>query len=173
MKRWLPLIPLVVLVALGVLFAGYALHHDPKVNPDALVGQPVPTVSLPGLDGAPARPLRAALQGPALINVFASWCAPCAIEHPELMALQAQGVSIVGIAYKDDPAATRAFLSRLGDPFQTVLVDRLGDAGVEFGVSGVPETFLVGADGVIFAKHTGPMTAADAAEIAARLKAQR
>jgi cytochrome c biogenesis protein CcmG/thiol:disulfide interchange protein DsbE len=173
MRRWLPLIPLAVLGALGALFAGYALHHDPKVNPDALVGQPAPGVTLPGLDGAPAQPLKASLQGPTLVNVFASWCAPCAVEQPELMALKANGVRIVGVAYKDDPANTRAFLARLGDPFETVLVDRSGDAGVEFGVSGVPETFLVGADGVIFAKHTGPMTAQDAQGIAARLKAGR
>lgn len=173
MKRWLPLIPLAVLVALGVLFAGYALRHDPKVNPDALVGQALPDLTLPRLDDGSSQALKAAVRGPALINMFASWCAPCAVEQPELMRLQAQGVRIVGVAYKDDPAKTRAFLSRLGDPFETVLIDRSGDAGVEFGVSGVPETFLVGADGVIFAKHTGPLTAKDAGEIALRLKAGR
>ena len=78
------------------------------------------------------------------------------------MALRAQGVRIIGVAYKDDPAAARAFLTRLGDPYSQVMTDRSGDAGVEFGISGVPETFLVGANGVILAKHTGPMTAADA-----------
>ncbi len=169
MRRWLPLIPLAVLLALGVLFAGYALHHDPKVSPDALVGQPVPALSLPRLDGAPDEALRASVQGPTLVNVFASWCAPCAIEQPELMRLKAQGVRVVGVAYKDDPARTRAFLERLGDPFAAVLVDRSGDAGVELGVTGVPESFLVGADGVIFAKHTGPLTPADADGVARRL----
>lgn len=173
MKRWLPLIPLAVLVALGVLFAGYALRHDPKVNPDALVGQPLPAIALPTLDGGAPRPLSVGIRGPAVVNMFASWCAPCAVEHPELMRLKAQGVRIVGVAYKDDPAKTRAFLARLGDPFDVVLVDRSGDAGVEFGVSGVPETFLVGADGVIFAKHTGPLTTKIADDLAARLKAGR
>jgi cytochrome c biogenesis protein CcmG/thiol:disulfide interchange protein DsbE len=173
MKRWLPLIPLAVLGLLGLLFAGYALHHNPEVHPAALVGQPVPTVALPTLDGGDAAPLTASVQGPTMINVFASWCAPCAIEQPELMALKQHGVRIVGVAYKDEPANTRAFLHRLGDPFAAVLVDRSGDAGIEFGVSGVPETFLVGANGVIFAKHTGPMSAADAEALAARLKAGR
>jgi cytochrome c biogenesis protein CcmG/thiol:disulfide interchange protein DsbE len=79
------------------------------------------------------------------------------------MALKAQGVSVVGIAYKDAPANTQAFLTRLGDPFTAKLIDRDGRAGLEFGVTGVPETYLVGADGVILGKHTGPLTP-DAAE---------
>ena len=163
MTRRLALIPLGLLVAALALFAIFALRHDPHVTPDALVGHPVPNVSLAALDGGPATPLRPALgTGPVLINFFASWCAPCAEEQPQLMALRAQGVRIIGVAYKDDPAAARSFLTRLGNPFSQVLVDRNGDAGVEFGVSGVPETFLVGANGVILAKHAGPMTAADA-----------
>ena len=174
MKRWLPLAPLAILVLLGVLFAGYALRRsDPQVHPAALVGKAVPTIALPSLDGAPPTPAAAMVQGPTLINVFASWCAPCAVEQPQLMAMQAKGVRIIGVAYKDDPAKTRAFLERLGNPFVTVLVDRTGDAGVEFGVSGVPETFLVGADGVVFAKHTGPMTDQDAKAVTARMKAGR
>ena len=80
------------------------------------------------------------------------------MEHPALLALKSQGVRIVGIAYKDAPQNTQAFLGRLGDPFGQVLVDRDGRAGVEFGISGVPETFLVGADGTILAKHAGPLT---------------
>lgn len=163
MTRRLALIPLGLLIAAVALFAVFALRHDPHVTPDALVGHPVPNVSLASLSGGPATPLRPALgTGPVLINFFASWCAPCAEEQPQLMALRAQGVRIIGVAYKDDPAASRAFLTRLGNPFSQVLVDRSGDVGVEFGVSGVPETFLVGANGVILAKHSGPMTAADA-----------
>ena len=163
MTRRLALIPLGLLIAAMALFALFALRHDPHVTPDALVGHPVPNVNLATLSGGPVTPLRPALgSGPVLINFFASWCAPCAEEQPQLMALRAQGGRIIGIAYKDDPAAAQAFLTRLGDPFSQVLVDRSGDAGVEFGVSGVPETFLVGANGVILAKHAGPMTAADA-----------
>lgn len=175
MKRWLPLIPLAILLVLGVLFAGYALRRSsPQVMPDALVGQAAPDLNLPVLDGPASQNLTEALGGgPAMINVFASWCAPCALEHPELMRLKAQGVRIVGIAYKDEPANTRGFINRLGDPYATILVDRPGDAGVELGVSGVPETFLVGADGMIFAKHSGPMDAAKANALAERLKRGR
>jgi cytochrome c biogenesis protein CcmG/thiol:disulfide interchange protein DsbE len=172
MRRWLPFAPLVVLAILGVLFAGYALRHDPQVLPDARVGQPVPAVSLPLLEGGDPTPLKAALQGPVLINLFASWCAPCAIEHPELMRLKAQGVRIIGIAYKDDPDNARRFLQRLGNPYDTVLVDRSGDAGIEFGASGVPETYAVDAAGRIVAKY-GPMTSRDADAAAARLKVGR
>jgi len=157
--------PLAVLLLLGVLFAGFGLRHDPHIYPAALVSKPLPAVSLPGLAGEPAQALPAAAQparGPVLVNVFASWCAPCAEENPALLAMRAQGVRLVGVAYKDDPAATRAFLARVGDPFERVLVDRDGRAGVELGVSGVPETFLVGRNGVILAKHAGPLSPADA-----------
>lgn len=163
-------LPLAVLAGFSVLFATFGLHHDPHVYPAALVGRPAPAVTLPGLAGEPPRPLRAVLAevagrgggGPVLVNLFASWCAPCAEENPALLALNAQGVRMVGVAYKDDPAASRAFLARLGDPFSTVLVDRDGRAGVEFGVSGVPESFMVTRDGVISAKHAGPLTPVDA-----------
>ena len=158
MKRWIVFLPLLVLAALAALFAGYALHHDPQVKPAALVGKPTPDLTLPTLDtGAPVK-LRGAAKGPSFINVFASWCAPCVQENPALLALKAQGARIVGVAYKDELPASRAFLAKLGDPFSTVLVDRDGRAGIELGISGVPETFLVGADGVILAKHIGPIT---------------
>lgn len=161
MKRWIAFLPLIALAALALLFVGYSLHRNPQVQPDALVGQPVPDLTLPALDGGRPVRLRQALAaggGPVLVNLFASWCAPCELEHPALLALKSEGVRIVGVAYKDAPQNTQAFLGRLGDPFGQVLVDRDGRAGVEFGISGVPETFLVGADGVILAKHTGPLT---------------
>lgn len=97
-----------------------------------------------------------------VVNFFASWCAPCEIEHPVLMGMKGRGVRIVGVAYKDAPPNSQAFLSRLGDPFSQALVDRDGRAGVEFGVTGVPETYVIGADGKVLAKHTGPLTEADA-----------
>jgi cytochrome c biogenesis protein CcmG/thiol:disulfide interchange protein DsbE len=162
-KRWLAFTPLLVLVALAALFAGYALKRDPHVQPHALVGKAMPAPLLPELTSGRAAAIRDPSDGPILVNFFASWCAPCEIEHPQLMALKAQGVKVVGIAYKDAPGNTQAFLARLGDPFAERLVDRDGRAGLEFGVTGVPETYLVGSDGVIIAKHTGPLTP-DAAE---------
>jgi cytochrome c biogenesis protein CcmG, thiol:disulfide interchange protein DsbE len=157
-KRLLPFLPLVVLALLVALFGFFALGRDPRVKPDALVGRPLPELMLPTLVGGQAAPLRAAVDGPTVVNVFASWCAPCQVEHPELMRLREAGVRVVGLAYKDEPAKTSAFLARLGDPFALVLTDRDGRAGVELGISGVPETFLVGPDGVVRAKHVGPLT---------------
>jgi cytochrome c biogenesis protein CcmG/thiol:disulfide interchange protein DsbE len=161
-KRWIAILPLGVLALLGVLFAGYGLRHDPRVVPDALVGKPLPDLALPRLDGGPTARVRAELSGPTFVNVFASWCVPCAVESPALMAMKAQGARIVGVAYKDDPTASKAFLDRYGDPFTTVLVDRDGRAGIELGVSGVPETFLVAPGGQVIAKHAGPLMPADA-----------
>ena len=94
---------------------------------------------------------------PMLVNVFASWCAPCRIEHPKLLALKARGIAVVGVAYKDEPVATRAFLDELGDPYAMVLVDGEGRAGLDLGISGVPETFAVDAMGRITAKQSGPL----------------
>jgi len=158
-KRWLALLPLIAIVLLGVLFAGYALHRNPHIEPQALVGKPAPDVTLPALDTGEPTAIRATAKGPTLINFFASWCVPCELEHPQLMALKAEGVRIVGVAYKDAPENSRAFIGRMGDPFAVKLIDRDGRAGVEFGTTGVPETYLVGADGRIIAKYTGPLTA--------------
>jgi len=169
MTRWLAALPLIVLAALGLLFAGYALHHDPKVIPMALVGKPAPDVSLPSLDsGAVMRIRDATREGPVLVNFFASWCGPCQVEHPALMAMAARHVRIIGIAYKDDPQNTHAFLDRLGDPFAERLVDRDGRAGIEFGVSGVPETYLISQDGKVLAKYTN-LNEGDAKALTARL----
>ncbi len=171
MNRWFAVVPLVVLVALAALFVGWSLKRDPAFKPDALIGQSVPTTVLPMLTGAVAGPTtsdlrRVAAGQPVIVNIFASWCAPCRIEHPRLMALQAQGVTVIGIAYKDEPEATRAFLDELGDPFETVLVDREGRAGLDLGVSGVPETFVIDASGTVVAKQSGPLiTDADVARL--------
>ncbi|MDQ8028585.1 MAG: DsbE family thiol:disulfide interchange protein [Brevundimonas sp.] len=162
MNRWFAVIPLVVIAALSVLFIGWSLKRDPAVKPDAMVGQAVPETVLPMLNGAEAGPghvdLKTAGVGrPMLVNVFASWCAPCRVEHPKLMALKERGVAVVGVAWKDDPVATRAFLDELGDPFSMVLVDREGRAGLDLGITGAPETFAVDAQGKIVAKFAGPL----------------
>ena len=172
MNRWLVWIPLVILAALiGVLAfkLGDVVANrmaesasNQRYKPDALVGQTIPETVLPLLSGDQAGPgnldLKTAGVGrPMLVNVFASWCAPCRIEHPKLLALKARGIAVVGVAYKDEPVATRAFLDELGDPYSMVLVDREGRAGLDLGISGVPETFAVDAMGRITAKQSGPL----------------
>jgi cytochrome c biogenesis protein CcmG/thiol:disulfide interchange protein DsbE len=168
MSRWLSIIPLVVLAALAALFIGWSLKRDPAVQPDALVGRPIPETVLPMLTGDQPGPghvdLKTAGVGkPMLVNVFASWCAPCRAEHPQLMALKARGVAVVGVAWKDDPVETRKFLDELGDPFAMVLVDREGRAGLDLGITGAPETFAVNAMGEVVAKFSGPLV--DEAEV--------
>lgn len=170
MRRWLAFVPLAALVLLGVLFVGYSLKRNPQVQPAATVGKPMPALTLPSLDDGRAIALAEAAKGPVLVNFFASWCAPCEIEHPVLVGLKREGVPVVGIAYKDAPENTRAFLGRLGDPFSARLVDRDGRAGLEFGVTGVPETYVIGSDGVILAKHTGPLTPEGAKALLAKAR---
>ena len=169
MSRWLALIPLAVLAALAVLFAGWSLHRDPEVRPDALSGRPLPAIAVQPLGGGADTPLASVVEGPTVINVFASWCTPCRVEHPELMALQAAGVRVVGLAYKDEPAAARAFLEELGDPFAAVYQDPAGRAGIELGISGVPETIVVAADGTVLFKHAGPLVGTDGEAALARI----
>lgn len=168
MSRWLALIPLGVLAALGLLFSLYALRHDPQVTPMALVGKPMPDLVLASLDGAPPLRLREALEdGPVLVNFYASWCQPCAVEQPVLGRMKDAGVRIIGVAYKDKPAASRAFLAQWGNPYAWRVVDPEGRAGVEFGVTGPPETYLVDRSGVIRAKYVGELKADTAQQLIA------
>ncbi len=178
MKRMISLLPLLALAALAVLFLAYGLHRDPQIKPDALVGKPLPARVMARLEtGERISLLDARRQvtgsGPVVVNMFASWCAPCAEEHPVLMALKAQGVPLIGVAYKDTPNHTRGFLNRLGNPFLTVLTDIDGQAGLDLGISGVPESFLVAPDGTILAKHTGPMTPDTAEQFLEKAAASR
>lgn len=161
-RLWWSLAPLVVLALLASAYIGWTLDQRRAAMPADVVGQTVPEVVLPMLSGLETSPsyldLKTAGVGrPMLINVFASWCTPCRVEHPKLMALKARGVAIVGVAYKDDPAATRLFLDELGDPYAMVLVDRDGEAGRALGVVGPPGTYAVDAMGKVVAKAEGPL----------------
>jgi cytochrome c biogenesis protein CcmG, thiol:disulfide interchange protein DsbE len=159
MNRAVALIPIIALVALigvGVLLL---TREQTRENfSEGRIGRPAPSYALASLDGGEAVAGAERTGRPYVINVFASWCTPCRAEHPQLMALQAGGVDIVGVAYKDRPEATLRFLTELGDPFTDVGLDPDGRFGLELGITGAPETFVIGADGSIVAVHRGPLT---------------
>ena len=174
MKRWITLLPLAALVLAMALFGLFALGRNTRIEPDAMVGKPAPELMAPRLEGGPPVARSTQIQGPALVNVFASWCAPCILESPYLMAIQAKGVRIVGIAQKDKPANTAQFLTRWGDPFAVVLNDAKGRATIDFGATGLPETFVVDSRGIIVGKHTGPLeNEAQVEALLAKLEAAR
>jgi cytochrome c biogenesis protein CcmG/thiol:disulfide interchange protein DsbE len=153
-------LPLILLGVMTLVFAGKSLHRDPHITPNTLVGKLEPAVAIAPFDGGAALTPRqaAGTSGPYVVNFFGSWCGPCIEESPMLMDLKAKGVPMVGVAYQDTPAAARVFLDRHGDPFVAHLNDPDARAAIEFGVSGVPETFLVGADGKIISKISLPLT---------------
>lgn len=157
-------IPLVVLIGLVALFA-IGLQHDPRELPSPLIGKAtpafdLPVVEFPKAEAAPPRMTAEDLKGkPRLVNFFASWCAGCQIEHPFLMQLARAGsVQLVGIDYKDADPDLRGWLAQRGNPYSPILADLDGKVGIDWGVYGVPETFVVDANGVIVYKQVGPMT---------------
>ncbi len=171
MRRLLAFLPLAALILLAVVFAGWSLRRDPHIQPHALVGKPAPAIALATLEGGAPVSTRQGADGPYLVNFFASWCGPCALEHPTLMALKAQGVRIVGVAYKDTPQNAAGFIAQRGDPFALRLDDAEGRAGIDYGITGVPETYLVGSDGVIIDKISKPMmSVADARKLLAKAR---
>jgi cytochrome c biogenesis protein CcmG, thiol:disulfide interchange protein DsbE len=165
-RRLLVLAPLVVFIALVLLFIVRLFSGDPSRIPSALIGHPAPQTTLPpvaGLerDGKPVPGIDpASFKGAVtLVNVWASWCVPCHDEAPLLVQLaEDRRLRIVGINYKDEPENARRFLGRYGNPFAAAGADPNGRAAIEWGVYGVPETFIVGRDGRIAYKLVGPLT---------------
>jgi cytochrome c biogenesis protein CcmG/thiol:disulfide interchange protein DsbE len=160
-------IPLLLFAALALAMFTGLRSGDPSLVPSALVGSPVPDfrleplaglnragVPVPGLEAGSLR------QGSVtLVNIWASWCAPCRQEHPLLMELSQAGIDVVGINYKDEAENARRFLGTLGNPFRAVGVDDSGRSAIDWGVYGVPETFVVDGQGIIRYKHVGPLDA--------------
>jgi cytochrome c biogenesis protein CcmG/thiol:disulfide interchange protein DsbE len=161
MRRALYLLPLLVFCAL-VLWFGLALRpgRDPQILPSALIDQPAPAFDLATLGGGSNLALSGLKGQVVLVNFFASWCAPCRIEHPILMRLTAQEhVALYGIDYKDRPEDARRILAQLGDPYRAIGLDPEGITGINFGVYGVPETYVIDKTGQIRKRFVGPLTA--------------
>lgn len=163
MRLWFAL-PLAVFAALAAVFA-YLLvtDHDPAALPSTLIDRPAPAFALPPLrEGGPGLS-RDDLGGRVvLVNFFASWCVPCRAEHPLLTRLAAEkGITVLGINYKDKPEDARAWLDRLGDPYAAIGIDPDGRAAIEWGIYGVPETFVVDPEGRVRLRHAGPLMPKD------------
>ena len=172
MNRLVWLAPFLLLIAFGVI-AAIRLTAGPgaeaPVFREQLDPRPAPDISFPPLRAGDAPVIFAENRdGPLAVNLFASWCTPCVAEHPRLIALsETEGVRLIGVLYKDTDAAGEAFLSRLGNPYAAIVTDRDGSGGLDFGITGVPETFLIDSEGRIVQHYRGPLDDDDVAEIKA------
>jgi cytochrome c biogenesis protein CcmG/thiol:disulfide interchange protein DsbE len=160
--------PLAIFGLLALLFYFALQSGDPSRLPSALIGRPAPATELPSLEGLIDRGRTVpgfsnadlASGQVSVVNFWASWCAPCVQEHPLLVALKERtGVTLYGVNYKDQPATARRFLGRYGNPFTAVGVDASGRAAIDWGVTGMPETFILNGKGEIVFKHIGPISA--------------
>lgn len=158
-SRFLRFLPALGFIAVaGAFWFGLTLGNAGDL-PSTLIDKPAPATDLPPLlPGKPGLEAAALKDGEVkLVNVWASWCGPCRVEHPFLMQLAASGVDIRGMNYKDAPDQAKAFLAGLGDPYAAIGADESGRAGIEWGVYGVPETFVINGEGRIIYKHVGPI----------------
>jgi DsbE subfamily thiol:disulfide oxidoreductase len=161
MRRLLHLLPVLAFGAIaGWFWLGLAPDRDPTEIPSVMIGKPVPDFDLPPLvPGSPSLKSSELKGQVTLINFFASWCVPCRAEHPLLFTLgQDKRVKIEGIAYKNKPGDTNAYLAELGNPYERVVVDEPGRTAIDFGLYGVPESYLVDRNGVIRFRQVGPLT---------------
>ena len=152
-------LPLAAFALLAVLLA-VGLKLNPREVPSPLIGKPAPDFQLPQLADQSRQVSPADLRGQVwVLNVWASWCAPCRAEHPLLVDVaRQQQVPLVGLNHKDDPRNAQEWLRQLGDPYRANAVDRSGRVGIDYGVYGVPETFVIDKGGVVRFKHVGPLT---------------
>lgn len=163
MKRLLVLLPLMVAIGIGAAaWWGLDPDRDPNAIPSVLVGKQAPVFDLPAVAGTQTPGLAQAdllaSTGPVLVNVFASWCVPCRAEHAVLSRMvKDDGLNLMGINYKDKPEDAAAWLDELGNPYARIGSDESGRAGIEWGISGVPETFIVDASGTIVFRYVGPI----------------
>ena len=167
-RLWIAAIPVIVFAALSLLF-WKGLSGNPSELPSALIGKPVPEFNLPAIAGLgpPGFDSAGLKQGEVtLVNIWASWCGPCRIEHPLLMELaKRQDIRLYGLNYKDEPDNALRFLGTLGQPYAAVGADEPGRAAVDWGVYGVPETFVIDGQGIIRYKFIGPLSADTIAKV--------
>lgn len=166
MSRILYGVPMVLFIGL-IAFFGFGLTQDPSRIPSMLINRPLPRFDLPGLD-ASAPGFGTAMFGdgrvrgePKLLNVFASWCAACPQEHPMLKRIADEGVPLFGLDWKDKPDDAKMWLAQLGNPYRRVASDPTARTGIDLGVTGVPETFVIDGRGRVRYKQVGPISADD------------
>lgn len=156
MIRYLPIVAFVILLAL----LGFGLTNDPRDIPSPLVGKPVPEFSLPTLYQPETKVSPDDMKGKVwMLNVFASWCVSCRAEHATVSQfVKESGLEVIGLNYKDEPADAKAWLAEHGNPYKVIAVDYDGRVGIDWGVYGVPESYLIDKKGNIRHKFTGPIT---------------
>lgn len=163
MNRWAALAPLVLLAVLVVVGVVRLTDDDPAPKTFASPERMAPDMSAPALSGGDLR--LSSFEGrPVLVNFWATWCTPCKAEHPLLLTMKAEGAEILGVLHKDQPDLARKLLVQDGDPFAAVALDPTGDISIAFGISGVPETFLINAEGRIVKSLRGPLDPVKAEE---------
>ena len=157
--KWLAFLPPVLFAALGVAFYVSLSRDEPDALPSVLAGKPAPQLAVTPLEGY-RTPTDEDIAAPEvkLVNFWASWCPPCRAEHPVLMKLAEEGIEIVGINQNDAPDNARGFITNLGNPYVAIGQDRNGRHSIDWGVYGLPETFVVDANGAIVFRHAGPVT---------------
>jgi cytochrome c biogenesis protein CcmG/thiol:disulfide interchange protein DsbE len=155
--RLLLALPIILAILLGLMY-GYGLTYDPNKSPSRLIGKKIPIVNLPSLANTEIILNSSDFKTPAIINIWASWCAACRAEHELLKQLAADGMTIYGVDYQDDLENARAYLKQNGNPFVTVMFDGEMANAMPFDVQSLPQTYLVDENGVIRARHIGTLT---------------